>query len=87
LIRWFPPCTCRAGNLINKQREGKLIDIEMQLFNKYDIEKRTLFYWSKRYASQLQEGEKYQELKKCVTINILNYSIHPKADWRTGCCF
>ncbi len=46
----------------------------MQLFNKYDIEKRTLFYWSKRYSSQLHEGEKYQELKKCVTINILNYA-------------
>lgn len=57
-----------------KTSEGKLIDIEMQLFNKYDIEKRTLFYWSKRYASQLNEGEKYMELKKCVTINILNYS-------------
>ncbi|KWX78821.1 hypothetical protein AMQ84_08370 [Paenibacillus riograndensis] len=57
-----------------KTTEGKLIDIEMQLFNKYDIEKRTLFYWSKRYASQLSEGEKYQELKKCVTINILNYA-------------
>lgn len=57
-----------------KTIEGKLIDIEMQLFNKYDIEKRTLFYWSKRYASQLKEGEKYQELKKCVTINILNYA-------------
>ncbi|MNB99191.1 PD-(D/E)XK nuclease family transposase [compost metagenome] len=57
-----------------KTSEGKLIDIEMQLFNKYDIEKRTLFYWSKRYASQLSEGEKYLELKKCVTINILNYA-------------
>ncbi|OPA80855.1 hypothetical protein BVG16_00445 [Paenibacillus selenitireducens] len=57
-----------------KTVEGKLIDIEMQLFNKYDIEKRTLFYWSKRYASQLKEGEKYPQLKKCVTINILNYS-------------
>lgn len=56
-----------------KTSEGKLIDIEMQLFNKYDIEKRTLFYWSKRYASQLSEGDKYPELKKCVTINILNY--------------
>ncbi|MRN56281.1 Rpn family recombination-promoting nuclease/putative transposase [Paenibacillus monticola] len=57
-----------------KTSEGKLIDIEMQLFNKYDIEKRTLFYWSKRYAGQLSEGDKYPELKKCVTINILNYS-------------
>ncbi|AIQ63144.1 hypothetical protein PSTEL_08600 [Paenibacillus stellifer] len=64
-----------------KTAEGKLIDIEMQLFNKYDIEKRTLFYWSKRYASQLQEGEKYQELKKCVTINILNYAFLPNDEY------
>ncbi|WP_419891555.1 Rpn family recombination-promoting nuclease/putative transposase [Paenibacillus xylanexedens] len=56
-----------------KTAEGKLINIEMQLFNKYDIEKRTLYYWSKRYSSQLQEGQTYKELKKCVTINILNY--------------
>ncbi|MGX4584277.1 Rpn family recombination-promoting nuclease/putative transposase [Paenibacillus chitinolyticus] len=57
-----------------KTSEGKLINIEMQLFNKYDIEKRTLYYWSKRYSGQLQEGQTYKELKKCVTINILNYS-------------
>lgn len=60
-----------------KTSEGKLINIEMQLFNKYDIEKRTLYYWSKRYSSQLQEGQTYKELKKCVTINILNYSFIP----------
>lgn len=64
-----------------KTAEGKLIDIEMQLFNKYDIEKRTLFYWSKRYAGQLQEGERYQALKKCVTINILNYAFLPNGEY------
>lgn len=60
-----------------KTEEGKLINIEMQLFNKYDIEKRTLYYWSKRYSGQLQETGKYKDLKKCVTINILNYKVLP----------
>lgn len=60
-----------------KSVEGKLINIEMQLFNKYDIEKRTLYYWSKRYAGQLQVSGKYADLKKCVTINILNYRVLP----------
>lgn len=64
-----------------KTAEGKLIDIEMQLFNKYDIEKRTLFYWSKRYAGQLKEGGKYQQLMKCVTINILNYAFLPNNEY------
>lgn len=60
-----------------KTAGGKLINIEMQLFNKYDIEKRTLYYWSKRYAGQLQVSGKYIDLKKCVTINILNYKVLP----------
>ncbi len=57
--------------------EGKLINIEMQLFNKYDNEKRTLYYWSRQYAGQLEEGQSYKRLRKCVTINILNFSILP----------
>ncbi|MEK4326953.1 Rpn family recombination-promoting nuclease/putative transposase [Paenibacillus sp. FSL R7-0312] len=60
-----------------KSADGKLINIEMQLFNKYDIEKRTLYYWSKRYAGQLQVSGKYTDLKKRVTINILNYKVLP----------
>ncbi|KWX69504.1 hypothetical protein AMQ84_31515 [Paenibacillus riograndensis] len=33
-----------------KTADGELINVEMQLFNKYDTEKRTLFYWSKLYS-------------------------------------
>lgn len=57
--------------------EGEIINVEMQLFNKYDTEKRTLFYWSKQYSGQLQEGQPYSQLKRCVTINILNYALLP----------
>jgi predicted transposase/invertase (TIGR01784 family) len=57
--------------------EGKLINVEMQLFNKYDNEKRTLYYWSKQYEGQLKEGQSYKQLRKCVTINILNFTILP----------
>ncbi|MHA7966857.1 Rpn family recombination-promoting nuclease/putative transposase [Paenibacillus sp. CAU 1782] len=60
-----------------KASDGSLVDVEMQLFNKYDIEKRTLYYWSKRYSSQLHEGETYKGLKRCITINLLNFSIIP----------
>ncbi|UQZ83005.1 PD-(D/E)XK nuclease family transposase [Paenibacillus konkukensis] len=62
-----------------KTTEGKLINIEMQLFNPYHMEKRTLFYWSNMYSHQIKKGGNYSELKKCVTINILNYSCLPKS--------
>lgn len=54
--------------------DGKQVNIEIQLFNRYDIEKRTLYYWSKMYANQLEEGQTYKELKKTITINILNFN-------------
>ncbi|ETT72024.1 hypothetical protein C173_15684 [Paenibacillus sp. FSL R7-277] len=38
------------------------------------MEKRTLFYWSEMYYHQIPKGSNYNTLKKCVTINILNYS-------------
>ncbi len=60
-----------------RTEEGELINVEMQLFNKYDTEKRTLFYWSKQYSNQLLEGNAYRTLQKCVTINVLNYSLLP----------
>lgn len=60
-----------------RSADGELINIEMQLFNPYNMPKRTLYYWSSLYAHQLKESDKYQELKKCVTINILNFSMLP----------
>ena len=57
--------------------DGKQINLEIQLFNKYDIQKRTLFYWSKMYEEQLKEGQPYADLKKTITINILNFRVIP----------
>ncbi|TYA10613.1 Rpn family recombination-promoting nuclease/putative transposase [Paenibacillus faecis] len=60
-----------------KTAKGELLNIEMQLFNPYHMEKRTLFYWSEMYYHQIPKGGNYNTLKKCVTINILNYSTLP----------
>ncbi|KAI5805251.1 PD-XK nuclease family transposase-domain-containing protein [Pyronema omphalodes] len=60
-----------------KTAKGELLNIEMQLFNPYHMEKRTLFYWSEMYYHQIPKGGNYNTLKKCVTIKILNYSCLP----------
>lgn len=60
-----------------KTDKGELLNIEMQLFNPYHMEKRTLFYWAEMYYHQISKGTNYNTLKKCVTINILNYSCLP----------
>ena len=35
--------------------------------------KRSLYYWSKLYSEQLNEGEDYSLLKRTICINILNF--------------
>ena len=52
---------------------GTIINIEVQLANQYNMEKRTLFYWSRLFAGQLEKGHDYSELKKTITINILDF--------------
>lgn len=51
------------------------IDIEMQIADRKNIEKRLLFYWSKLYLKQLKEGEDYQELNRSISIIFLDYKI------------
>ncbi len=51
------------------------IDIEMQIADNKNIEKRLLFYWSKLYLKQLKEGEDYQELNRSISIIFLDYKI------------
>ncbi|MFD1674785.1 Rpn family recombination-promoting nuclease/putative transposase [Alicyclobacillus fodiniaquatilis] len=51
-----------------------IINIEIQLRDQKDMEKRTLYYWSKLYGSQLVQGEIYRSLCRTVTINILGFN-------------
>ncbi len=52
---------------------GTKINVEIQLNNNHDILKRSLFYWSKLYSSQLKKGMPYSSLHKTITINLLNF--------------
>lgn len=56
-----------------KTEQGEHVNIEIQLANKFDMEKRTLYYWSRIYSAQMQKGMPYTELAKTITINILNF--------------
>lgn len=51
------------------------IDLEMQVLNNHDIEKRVLFYWSKLYLSQIKKGERYKKLERSINIVFLDYEI------------
>ncbi|MGF9796869.1 Rpn family recombination-promoting nuclease/putative transposase [Brevibacillus agri] len=56
-----------------KTEQGVHVNIEIQLANKFDMEKRTLYYWSRIFSAQMQKGMPYSDLAKTITINILNF--------------
>ncbi len=57
--------------------DGTKIDVEVQLINKRDMERRSLFYWSQMYLMGLNEGDDYITLNTAITINILGHEIFP----------
>ncbi|SHK48195.1 Rpn family recombination-promoting nuclease/putative transposase [Tepidibacter formicigenes] len=56
-----------------KTKDGTQIDIEVQLTDEHNMEKRTLFYWSRLYSKELKKGQNYNKLNKVITINILDF--------------
>lgn len=56
-----------------KTKNGEHIDIEIQVLYTDYMAERTLFYWSKMYNGQIKSGDTYDKLKKCITINIVDF--------------
>ena len=50
-------------------------DIEMQVVDRKNIEKRVLFYCSKMYVQSLSSGQDYSKLEKSITILLTDYEI------------
>ncbi|MDF2052864.1 Rpn family recombination-promoting nuclease/putative transposase [Priestia megaterium] len=60
-------------DLLATLSNGTQVNIEIQLRNTHDMVKRSLYYWSKLYTSQMQEGMPYRALRKTITINLLDF--------------
>ena len=57
---------------IKLELNQNIINIEMQNFWHSNYEERVLFGWSNSYTEELTKGHNYGELKKCISINIIN---------------
>lgn len=67
--------TDKAGRLDvrAKTEDGTQLDIEVQLTNQHNMDKRTMFYWGKLFLEGIKKGEDYVSLSKVITINILDF--------------
>ena len=54
--------------------EDTMIDIEMQVANQYNISERSTIYTAKMISSDIKVSEEYRNMKKAISINILNFN-------------
>lgn len=67
-------------DLLVRTKANEWINIEMQFTNKFDMVKRTLYYWSKVYTKPMKAGMAYKQLNPVITINILNFDLFPQTN-------
>lgn len=58
-----------------KLNNGIIVNIELQIKNEKNMEKRTLYYGAKTLSKEVKRGEEYNEIKQVIMINILNYEM------------
>jgi predicted transposase/invertase (TIGR01784 family) len=61
------------------------VNIEVQIRNLGNMDRRSLFYWSREYSKSLEAGRDYRELPNVVAINIVNFEFIRTENFH--CCF
>jgi len=64
---------------------GTRINVEVQIRNLHNMEKRSLFYWGREFTRSLRAGQDYRKLPKVIAINIINFELLPVGGFHT--CF
>jgi predicted transposase/invertase (TIGR01784 family) len=64
-----------------KDKNGKLCHIEMQMNDRIAYDQHALYYWSKIYSQQLSEGQSFSQLRKTISIHVLNFNHLDELDY------
>lgn len=69
---------------VRAEINGKeIIEVEMQVQNQYNMDKRSSTHITKIYSDQLKEGDSYVEVKKVAVINILNFNYYERNSYHS----
>lgn len=67
-----------------KTTDNTKIDIEVQLNNLGNMDKRCLFYWCREFVKGIKSGQDYLELPMVIAINIVNFEFIKADDFHTS---
>ena len=60
-----------------KLADGKQANVEIQVEDEHNMEKRSIFHASKLYADQMEPGMDYKGICPAISINILDFAFLP----------
>jgi predicted transposase/invertase (TIGR01784 family) len=63
---------------------GTKVNVEVQLKNEYNMDRRSLFYWAWDFTRGFEAGHDYRELPDVIAINILGYGLFPLDVYHTS---
>ena len=64
-------------------QDGTMVNIEVQLRNLKNMDKRSLFYWSREYSRGIKQGQDYIILPNVITINIIDFEFLETENFHT----
>lgn len=67
-------------DLLGRSSDGTIVNLEIQVAKQGYMGRRSLYYWSRLY-NELKSGEGYTELKRTVTINILDFNLFDRKEY------
>ncbi|MDR0443831.1 MAG: Rpn family recombination-promoting nuclease/putative transposase [Treponema sp.] len=66
-------------------QDGTKVNIEVQLSNEGNMDRRSLYYWSKLYSRGINKGDNFCELPDVIAINIVDFNFLPTGSFHS--CF
>jgi predicted transposase/invertase (TIGR01784 family) len=76
----------KAGKLdvLAKLTDNTKVNIEVQLENQHNMERRSLDYWAWHYAKGIEAGQDYSLLPAVIGINILDFGYIPLEEFHAS---
>lgn len=65
---------CRL-DIVGILDDGEQINVEVQVLDRGDYEKRSVFYWSIVHCGQLERGGLYVDVRRTISVNILAFDL------------
>ena len=67
-----------------RKSDHQYYNIEMQIGEDRRYSKRAMYYWSKMVVEHMGEGDRYHEIPRTISINLLDFTLTPHQEYHNS---